>query len=417
MCSRQNLVEIFSTFLQWDDTFLRSQRWISDRQLHRSISHCLEQFPEASTSEPFWVLYFHKRWLTSRDRLAEAHLTAYLQETCYWTVQKTLTHLRGTLYPTNCESDLFQTAIASIPQILRNYNPDRSSLISYARLVFRATIQKFLLATWQIEICTDWALLRKLSRKRLVAILENAGWQTDAIARCQLAWTCFKTLYVPVRGETRKLVKPDRATWDAIAQLYNQLDPTHSPVSPEQLETWLLQCAKRVRASLSPQIVSLNAPTPGQQVGELQDCLPDRANPSLLAVAIAREQEEKRQQQRAQIGTVLSAAIARLTPQTRELLQQYYARGLTQQQIGDRLGLQQYQVSRQLSRARQSLFEALVRWSQTALDRSMTARDLQAIGEILEEWLLENLTPAADAIFRSRDRSSRQQQREVGKTA
>ena len=65
----------------------------------------------------------------------------------------------------------------------------------------------------------------------------------------------------------------------------------------------------------------------------------------------------------------------------------YYTQQLNQQQIAQQLEIQQYTVSRRLSKARQSLLLALAQWSQNTLHISLTSDVLKDTSAVLEEWL------------------------------
>ena len=91
MHPRQTITELFSTFLEWAEDC--ASGWLIDPKLRRSMDNCLKWLPEVKNSENFWALYWHKIWQTQSDSLAGEHLSAYLQEVCYWAAQKTITHL------------------------------------------------------------------------------------------------------------------------------------------------------------------------------------------------------------------------------------------------------------------------------------------------------------------------------------
>jgi RNA polymerase sigma factor (sigma-70 family) len=387
MRPRQDLVEIFSTFVQFDaDAF---NQWVTDPKLRRSIHNCLNLSPEES-SDTFWALYWHRVWQTQGRSLAAAHVTAYLQEVCYWVAKKMVQNLPGK----HSVADFFQTAIARVNKILKGFNPKLSSnLKGYAELIFRSTIKKLLYQQHIAHICTDWSLLHNLSHKRLVESLQDGGVNRETIARYVLAWNCFKELYAPAEVQTaHRLIKPDAATWQAIANLYNtqrlsQLSSPSPPCSPENVESWLLTCAKAVRSFQFPTVVSVDAPSLGQETGKLLDTLPQSNQESLLATAIATEEAQTREAQIAQIQTVVADAIAKLDDRAQVLLQSYYQQGLTQQQIAQQLGVKQYTVSRHLSQIRQKLLLALAQWSQQTLHIKLTSEVLDSMSNLLEEWL------------------------------
>jgi RNA polymerase sigma factor (sigma-70 family) len=388
MRARQALLETFSTFLQFQGDVFKD--WVTDPKLRRSMQTCLNQSPQEK-SELFWTLYWHRSWQTQTSPLAAAHMTAYLQEVCYWTARKLSLKLTGNY----SIADFFQTAIARTDKVLKNFNPHfNSSLKTYAELVLSGVIKNQVEKQQEVGICTDWSLLHKTSHKRLVEALQFSGERRDAIGHYVLAWNCFKELHTPRTTQTTyKLGQPDNSEWQAIAQLYNaerlsQLSTSSPIASPETLEKWLLTCAKAVRAFLYPPQISFNAPIPGQETGELLDHLPGNIQDSPLAEAIAQEAIEIQEAQNAQVNQVLTQALAELDLQAQILLQSYYQKGLTQQQIAQQLGVKQYTVSRHLARLKQTLLLTLAQWSQKTLHISLTSQVLDSMSNALEEWLV-----------------------------
>jgi RNA polymerase sigma factor (sigma-70 family) len=387
MLPRQGIVEIFSTFIQFN--FDRFQNWATDTKLRRSIKNCLTQSSEKENSENFWVIYWHKMWQSQPQGLGKGHLSAYLQEVCYWSTQKTLTGFTTSQYNV---SDCFQVAISRIDKVLKGFNPNQGySLKNYASITFSNLVRELLRQKQEVDICTDWALLRKISQKRLIESLEAAGVHQDAIGRYVLAWNCLKLIYVPTQSNsTRQLRKPEPATWKAIAKLYNsertgQLPNPGPEIAPDTIEKWMQQCAKSARAYLYPNVGSLNV-RPGEESNELLDLLPGQ-DESLLSTAIVEEEEKKRNSQQGQINQVLVEAIAALDAQSKQLLELYYAQGLTQQEMAEAIGTKQYTVSRRLSKARETLLKTLIKWTSETLHISLSTDVIKSTSALLEEWL------------------------------
>ena len=389
MRSRQNIVEIFSSFIQFD--FDRFSDWVSDPRLRRSINQCLAKEDLKTHSENFWAIYWHKKWRKEPSGIARDHLIAYLQEACFWSTRKTINNFQSTQYSL---PDGFQIAIAGIDKILKGFDSDRGfSLKGYASITFSNLIREILRQRQEIDICSEWSLLRKLSRKRLTESLQNAGLAPDVVEKYVLAWYCFKNLYVPERSSpTKKLSKPNAATWDAIVNLYNQESKTQLSVSSETvdaitLEKWLLASVKAARAYLYPNVTSLNQPKPGYDSGEIEDSLVGEVDESLLSEMIVEEETQQRNQQQNQVNTALLAAVNQLKPEERHLLELYYAQEKKQSEIAKELNTQQYNISRKLSRIRKSLLKSLAQWSKETLHISLTSDVLNHISIIIEEWL------------------------------
>jgi RNA polymerase sigma factor (sigma-70 family) len=387
MHPRQDLTESFSTFVQFEaDHF---SRWAVDPKLHRSMRRCLEQSVKAPSSDTFWALYWYKRWQDSSAQLASLHLSAYLQEPGYWTALQAIKKFTNSRYTL---PDYFQMAIAEVETVLQDFKPEKgASLKTYAALAFSSLLTSSLRQRHEVDICSNWSLLRKISKKRLMEALQQAGLAAATIAQYRLAWICFKQIYVQTAlGE--KLPPPDRATWEAIAKLYNterhhQLNSSSSDCQPEMLERWLNNCAGWARSYLYPPINSLNVLKPNWESGEVQDDLPDLHSESLLSELIAQEEVQIRRDLSAQLSSVLTTALEQLDHQARQVLQLYYAEELTQQQIVQQCAMSQASVSRRLTKARESLLAALVQWTQETLHSSPSSIQIKDISMALEEWL------------------------------
>lgn len=395
MYSRQKITDIFSTFIQFEaDHF---SKWIVEPRLHRNMQRHLLQMsqdeaaptPVTLRSESFWALYWYKRWQAQASVLPNAHLSAYLQESCYWAAQQAVKKFATSHYTV---PDYFQIAIAEVNALLKTFNPDKgASLKTYAALAFPSLLRDMLRQRHEIDICTNLTLLRKVSKKRMGEALQQAGLSPNTMSHYRLAWTCFKAVYVPTAPEG-KLPKLDPSLWAAIATLYNterktQLVASSADCSPETLEHWLNQCATWIRTYLYPPVTSLNAPIVGHDVDEVQDQLPDPSGQSLLDEAIAQEDSRTRQNQQTQVNTVLKTAIEQLESESQTLLRLYYQDGLTQQQIAQQVQMTQVTVSRRLTRSRESLLSTLVRWIQTELNNTPDSNLIKDMSMALEEWL------------------------------
>lgn len=395
MISRKVLVEMFSTFIQFADD--RFSQWHTDIRLKRQMQAAIavvETLPEhESADELFWVLYWYQCW-RSQPQLALGHLSAYLQEPCYWAAQRTMIHLGRGQYSL---SDRFQIAIAELPHILKGYRLTHGNhLKTFASISFSNKIRDTLRQAHEADSRTDWGLLRKLSKKRLMEALQATGLSETTIAAYTLAWTCFKTYCAPSDAPaTRQLSRPDAATWEAIAQLYTQQRQhllSEAPAANSQaIEQWLQACATCVRHYLYPTTFSLNLPRFNSDSEELAQ-LSDHLVASPLDELISAEEAQQRQLQKLQIQRVLTATLNQLPPETQTMLQQYYQHNLTQQQIAVQHNLKQYTVSRRLSRAKETLLLALVRWSQETLHISLTSTVIADMSVVLEEWLQDYLT-------------------------
>lgn len=360
MRPRQELTEIFSTFIQFEAD--RFSRWVRDARLHRNAQNHINQLAAASISEDVLALCWHQTWQDPINPLPKLHLSAYLQEPCYWAAQQTQ---RKYTNPQYNGADYFQLAIAELDSILKSFNPGRgSSLSAYARIAFTSRLRDILRQRREIDGVTTWTLLRsRITRKGLVEALHHAGFSTPEIDQYWLAWVCFKTVYTPTQEGIKRLPDPDRILWEAAAKLYNterqnQLRVPGSPCSPEMIEQWMRKAATCVRAYLHPAMTSLNpAGGEGQEID-----LPDpQATSGLDAIAL-REELETRLDQQQQVFNLLTMTVEQLLPEMQTILRLYYQQNQTQQQIAAHLSISQPTVVRRLTKARESLLTALMKW-------------------------------------------------------
>ncbi|BAZ43837.1 hypothetical protein NIES4102_08390 [Chondrocystis sp. NIES-4102] len=389
MLPRKDTVEIFSTFIQFD--YDRFSNWATDARLRRSIKQSLAQTDNTVNSDNFWALYWHQIWQVQPTSIAKGHLAAYLQEVCFWSAQKTIGGFNSSQYTV---SDCFQLAIAGIDKVLKGFDPERGfNLKSYASITFGNLIRELLRQKREIDICSDWSLLRKLSQKRMGEALMGAGLDSRVVDSYILAWNCWKTIYVPEReGATRRLPKPEAETWIAIALLYNQERQTQlkqpgNQATPENIEKWLSICVKAARTDLFPSVTSINQPKPGYDSGEIVDSLVGDIEESLLTEIIVAEDAQQRSQQQTDIHGFLTKTISTLKADEQKLLELYYAQQLKQAEIAQALNTQQYTISRKLSKTRKQLLKSLAQWTQEKMHISLTSDVLENISSLLEEWL------------------------------
>ncbi|MBD2410257.1 group 3/4 sigma-70 RNA polymerase sigma factor [Nostoc calcicola FACHB-389] len=393
MYSRQHIIELFSTFVRFKgDAF---DRWVTDNKLRRSMHNCLEQ-SSLHESETFWAIYWHRVWQMQASPMAVAHITAYLQEVCYWVARK----MKMNVLSQHSIADFFQTAIARIDKVLKGFNPQLSSNLKiYAEFTFSNLIKDLLRQQQEVDICNDWGLLHKVSQKRLVESLQQAGYPSQMVGRYVLAWNCFLQLYTPSEIATaHKLMKPDKARLQAIAQLYNterlsQLNSSSPACTPESVESWLIASAKAVRFYQYPTSVSLDIPLPGQETGDLLDRLTNNFQESVLNEIIIQEEAQNIALRSTEINRILSNALTKLDTAAQVLLQTYYKHGLTQQDIAQQLGVKQYTVSRQLTKIKKTLLMELAQWSQKTLHISVTSDVIDSMSNSLEEWLIAHYRP------------------------
>ncbi|MEL7507594.1 MAG: sigma-70 family RNA polymerase sigma factor [Cyanobacteria bacterium J06554_1] len=382
---------MFSTFATFAGD--RFDMWRSNPRLASSMQKLLLQSHVSDKSEQFWALYWFRLRHDHPD--AAGHLWAYLQEPCFWAADG-ITRRFTTV---QCSpADGFQIAIANVDRILDRYRPDfGSNLKAYAHTAFGNCIRDQLRQQQEINISSDWGLLRRVSQTQLTQALLTAGFvQLGAYI---LIWRCFKAVCIPDLSRTtaRGLLPPSQQQFEAIAQRYNQMRQGLSPelatielgtqdVDTQRLAMELSKLASIVRNYLNPTVVSLNQPQYDDHSGEEPiNTLTSDSTP--MTELLAFENDGQQQQWTQQINQVLRSAIADLDAPSQNLLVLYYQKKLTQTDIAHQLHNQQYQVSRKLRRIRQQLLLKVAIWGKETLHIPPESAILGSVSEVIHEWL------------------------------
>jgi RNA polymerase sigma factor (sigma-70 family) len=387
---RQDLIEIFSSFLQFESD--RPTLWAIEPRLHRSMTKSIANEPHSS--EDFWATYWLRQYTQHLDAANPAqrrtidHLSAYLQETCFWAVSRVMPRTGSMQVQL---SDGFQVAISDVPKLLAAFDTEQpSGLKTYANTVFGNSLRDYLRQRREVDFCSEWGLLQKISRKRLLDALTANNFDSATRDRYYLAWQALTTNHSPEKSpKLRTLAAPTPETWQAIEQSYNRerkAFPHVSAATAKEIETWLLDAAKKVRSYLYPTVNSLNVKKGEDNDAEWES---DLVGDDLEPMTHLEEQETRaeRQTQQQQMVEVLQSAIDRLDAPDRQLLNLYYRDRATQQQIAQQLDMPQYTVSRKLTKTRQTLLKAILVWGQTSLHIAPTSDVINSISALIEEWL------------------------------
>lgn len=379
------MIETFSRFLSFIND--RECSWRYDPALRRSMREQLARFsPEVSEQEI--VHYWHQHWFDRTHALAEGHLHAYLQKSCYWAARRFVsTYVTGNYSLADC----FQIAATQSTRVLRGFNPAHgSSLERYAAPVFNSIIRETLRQQREAHICTSSALLREVSKKRFIEALHHKGLTDRETKRSLLAWECFRRVYVPTyAGTSKKLQWPGPEVWQAILVEYNREAVglgLPGQTQSEDLENLLRDCVAAVRNYIFPTRVSYNEPAPGHESDLLTSLRAEGAD-SLIDALADQEEEANRRVELTALNGLLKQTLAALEPQMREVVDLYYSQACTQQQIAEKFGTQQYTVARWVQRVRRELLFAAGRWQGKDLHKTLNTELLKEMSVFIDQWL------------------------------
>lgn len=399
MIKRKKIINIFSTFIQFEYNKFRS--WLTDYKLKKSMVNCLAKNndehdkKDSLRAKEFWALFWYCQWKNATNSLARNHLLAYLQESCYWASQKTLVRFDNSQYQL---SDLFNMAIADTDKILAKYKIEYGvSLSTYAEREFVIILNRILREKSKIEVCTDWALLRRISKKKLEYSLKNAGFSLATINNYYLLWICFKELYTPQQKKVlQQLPPPDKKTLEAMIYAYRKeviKYPELTEINNLNAETLFKILKKmaifiRQNSYFNHNFISLNIKCNKSKTKELIDTI-ENFSSSPIEEIINQENIDFSQK----VNKILTEELEQLDSEIKLILELYYKGNVSQQEIAQKLSeklginIHRTNVYRRIKRGKNRLLEALIKWSKRELDTTIDTEKIKEMTVILEDWI------------------------------
>lgn len=380
--------------------------WKPILRLEKNMRLLMESCPDPKTpyTTPYLLRYFWQEACFTKSIWAKHHLSAYLEEACYWATNKI--HDLLCSQDKNFWLDCFQIArqAALTPQIFSKYNDSRGmKLKTYLQFKIERYLLEVLRKGQEATSYSDWGLLRDISKKSLKNALKQVDITEPQLSRCMLAWQDFKEIYTPTQVR-RQLQPPTPEELAAIAEYYNLCARQQAALSGDDIKSaddiniLLKICIKAARASTAiPQSVSWDDPN------YLEEDFDHPNNEHLRPPTPENLQEQaERSNQRQQIRAVLAQAIAELPQSAQTMLLLEHGLGLEQTNIGKAMSLPQYQVSRDLKKYKDILSDALTKWSKNQLGIELSHDKINELkGMLNNEWLKLSCRPPFDNCLRT----------------
>ena len=394
MSINRNIKQKFSTFLNVEEQSrgLRISHLQTRFQLARNINNILASYPDG-TVEYFAKTFVKELQKNNQTNLYAEHLSAYLEEPCFWLAMEELyQQLRPLKYT---KLDCFQEArkVAAQPTSLyKKYNFTDSNPSTWAKLQIKNKVKHT--AYLGRELCkyATWSLPKYLSEKILKeAIKIQLGITEKKEIRSYIfAVKSYKEIYScsqPKKIEG-KLLEPNQAQWSEIKEDYN------------------LRCAEYNEKIAEDESDSLELITDFQLIREkictcekiVKDyiCKVEEVDINSLEKNDSNETEvilfnpegkEIEREDNQQIISICLFEFSKLQPECQKLIQLCYGLEISQTEMTEIFGLKQYQISRKIKRSEQKLLMALVKWSQANLGITPNKGIICEKNQPLKEWL------------------------------
>lgn len=123
---------------------------------------------------------------------------------------------------------------------------------------------------WIEKRRSDWALLRYSTRRSLQKALQHQGYSQPPLDRYLVARDCFKEIYAPPPAGSHSLPAPTDEQFQDMADLYNRLVQPNQVTAPgtanrATIKDWLSKCIQALRSYQTRYVVSINAPSGGNE--------------------------------------------------------------------------------------------------------------------------------------------------------
>jgi RNA polymerase sigma factor (sigma-70 family) len=389
MKHRTTAIEQFSTVALWKEE--RWHGWQKVTKLQLSIEQYLQQ--DASlTSERYWTVFWHRRWLEPQDntttqQLARLHLYAYLQEPCYQTAFEIWQNYRQR-FDYSIE-DYFGIGKLKFEKILSDFNANLNpSLKSYCSTVLAWRIIDELRQFNKTFGHTIWSLLLNSTEMRLKKALLRSGVTVESIEYYLNIWDCYKAIYQSAKiKQDGKIQEPSPEQWQQINDLWHTYNIKRQQFT--SVRELLIDMGESLLQYLSPPSISLNL-TQEENI-EFIDSLSDKHIQNILEdendQVYNQEQFQKIHGWLQEQLEILDIKQYRLNPQIKSILLMYYGQGLKQIPIAQQLNINQSTVARNITKVQEVLAEKFIQWSTHNLNYPMKSSDFQSIGTALHQWL------------------------------
>lgn len=408
--TRKNLVNLFTNFLDISSKNTYNIPWLRDHDLIRNFQQHYNFI--LKDNEEFWIEYWlEKSRHSNPNLLAHKHIASYLEDTAYWVAKKQALNYSSFNYSWQ---DLMQVVRMNLfnqekfLKLFSQYDLKRSSINKFAQYKFKTIIFDFIHVGLAKKKYSDAALLRAITPKFLRESLRNADIKdienNKQLSQCLLAWYCFKENYQPTQVTgTQRLEWANKEQLELIANRYNQLlskpqeeikstrsnkwlqsciaalSPT--AINSEALNKSLKTCVQVLRYDISVTIESLDQPV-GTGLDETQITLGD----TLAANDFDNYEEEELQNQEWEgIKAFVIDSYHQLSQQEQKMLQLELGLSITQQYIGYAFNIKQYQVSRNLNKAKGVILKDIVRYSLQKFN--MTPKKIEDISQAVDACL------------------------------
>ncbi len=374
--------------------FLVGNNWHIDPRLKANMQKLIKKYPDRD--EYFWFEYFLTQARQRTCSLAPQHLQAYLEEVCYNCARNVRTKFKETFknfndYLSEYLQDV-RLSICDVDKFWRKYNPELASPQTYAQRKLEGILISKVFADQQDKPTSRYGSLVRVSKK----YLKEALRLEESLGQYLIVHGHLKDMKakLPRTRNNLTIKEPTAEQFAEIAQLCQSKN--NLSLSPQQVKEILEACIKALEDKRPKVPISLDQ-LMNNQIEDQENGMLDLREEYLVSSSISSPQPLKNSRI---LSTLLGETIESLDNVVKKLPKEltsglsdkllilsYGFIGIKQKDIGKDLGIEQYEVSRVLTRVKKALLKELINLAKQRPQIKIDIEYLNALGEEIEDLL------------------------------
>ncbi|NET45444.1 sigma-70 family RNA polymerase sigma factor [Okeania sp. SIO2B3] len=389
MEKRTNILNMFSTFLDVQDDYGNSSKWLYDKKLKSNIEQQQKNRPSLNGNleqyEPIWVKFWYDLAVVENGSISipQRHLQSYLQECCFWATKEI--HNKFASDDDRWIDGFYQAinfVLEKTLKIFEKYNWiffKPTNIRSWCQQKIKDYLKEFYLKRRRLDGASDWRILKdkNISSKKWGKVLESARILDVKLSSCLLALECFQKHYHPIVRANQRFPEPTDEQWKKIVNDYNYVRNSRgitNDIDREAIQKLLDECVNAMRNYQKPQsLVYID--------DEEKEYFEIASDDSF------REEKLEKDQEWQEINNILTDDFTKLSPEAKTLLILENGIQLGQTEIAKLFNLKQYQISRKLTKYRKPLLDKCVKMKQEQVERKLTKEENKNLSKQINEWL------------------------------
>ncbi len=378
--------------------FLVGNNWHTDPRLRANMQKLIKVYPDRD--EESWFEYFLTQVRQRACALAPQHLLAYLEEVCYNCARNVRTKFKETFKQFNDYLNEYlqevRLSICDVDKFWRKYNPDIASPQTYAQRKLEGILTSKVFADQQDKPTSQYGSLVRVSKK----YLKEALGLEESLGQYLVVHSHLKEMKakLPRTKNNLTIKEPTAEQFAEITQLCQS--ENNLSLSSQQVQEILETCIKALEDKRPKQPISLDRLMHSQQLEDQESGMPELRDEHLASPNISKIPSPQPLQNSRILSALLGETIESLDEVIKKLPKEltsglsdkllilsYGFIGIKQKDIGKDLGIEQYEVSRILTKVKKAFLKELANLAKQRPEIKIDIEYINALGDEIKYLL------------------------------